>query len=75
MCIRDSLEKAADDYTNSFAELRPYADFFVVNVSSPNTPNLRELQDRDALAEILNRLHELNRGEKPRPVLVRSPPT
>ena len=68
------LEKAADDYANSFAELRPYADFFVVNVSSPNTPNLRELQDRDALAEILNRLHELNRGEKPRPVLVKVAP-
>lgn len=68
------LEKAADDYANSFAELRPYADFFVVNVSSPNTPNLRQLQDRDALGKILNRLHELNRGENRRPILVKVAP-
>src|SRR5262245_35529470 len=42
------LEKAAEDYANSFGVLRPHADFFVVNVSSPNTPNLRQLQDRAA---------------------------
>src|SRR6266513_2291924 len=47
------LERAAEDYASSLKALWPYADFFVVNVSSPNTPNLRQLQDRDALAEIL----------------------
>jgi dihydroorotate dehydrogenase len=47
------LEKASEDYANSFRLLREHADFFVVNVSSPNTPNLRQLQDKAALAEIL----------------------
>jgi dihydroorotate dehydrogenase len=47
------LEKAAEDYANSFRVLRPHLDFFVVNVSSPNTPNLRQLQDKAALDDIL----------------------
>jgi dihydroorotate dehydrogenase len=47
------LELAAEDYARSFRILRPYADFFVVNVSSPNTPGLRQLQDKAALSEIL----------------------
>src|SRR5882672_3933811 len=47
------LEKAAEDYANSFRVLREHADFFVVNVSSPNTPGLRQLQDKAALDEIL----------------------
>ncbi len=47
------LDKAAEDYANSFRILRGLADFFVVNVSSPNTPNLRQLQDKAALDEIL----------------------
>ena len=68
------LERAAEDYANSFNALRPYADFFVVNVSSPNTPNLRQLQDKAALSEILDRLHEQNRGDHPRPVLVKVAP-
>ena len=42
------LAEAATDYAFSFRILRPLADFFVVNVSSPNTPNLRQLQDRAA---------------------------
>jgi len=54
------LDKAADDYANSFRALRPFADFFVVNVSSPNTPNLRQLQDKAALDEILAALQEEN---------------
>jgi len=52
------LESAAEDYANSFRTLRPHADFFVVNVSSPNTPNLRQLQDKTALDEILAALQE-----------------
>ena len=53
-------EKVAEDYASSFRLLRPLADFFVVNVSSPNTPNLRELQDKAALGEILGALQEVN---------------
>ena len=54
------LEKAAEDYANSFRALWAQADFFVVNVSSPNTPNLRQLQDKAALDEILAALQEVN---------------
>jgi dihydroorotate dehydrogenase len=52
------LEKAAEDYAFSVRVLWPYCDFFVVNVSSPNTPNLRQLQDKEALAEILKAIEE-----------------
>ncbi len=54
------LDKAAEDYASSFKLLRDLADFFVVNVSSPNTPNLRQLQDKAALDEILAALQEEN---------------
>lgn len=66
------LEKAAEDYANSFRALRDYADFFVVNVSSPNTPNLRQLQDKAALDEILAALQQLNAARKP--ILVKIAP-
>jgi dihydroorotate dehydrogenase len=49
-------EQAASDYATSYKLLLPFGDYFVVNVSSPNTPNLRALQDRDALAEIIRTL-------------------
>jgi dihydroorotate dehydrogenase len=76
------LEKASEDYADSFRVLRDYADFFVVNVSSPNTPNLRQLQDKPALAGIFAALRELNNGRKPetggqavkRPILVKVAP-
>ncbi len=61
------LEDAADDYANSFRVLWPHADFFVVNVSSPNTPNLRQLQDKAALDEILAALQEVNAKQAQRP--------
>lgn len=54
------LEKAAEDYAATFRHLWSHVDFFVVNVSSPNTPNLRALQDRRALDEILAALQEVN---------------
>jgi dihydroorotate dehydrogenase len=60
------LKEAAEDYSNSFRALRDYADFFVVNVSSPNTPNLRQLQDRAALDEIFAALQEVN-SARPEP--------
>jgi dihydroorotate dehydrogenase len=66
------LEKAAEDYANSFRVLRELADFFVVNVSSPNTPNLRQLQDKAALAEIFAALQSENRSQKP--ILVKVAP-
>jgi dihydroorotate dehydrogenase len=55
------LPGAAQDYANSFRLLRPLADFFVVNVSSPNTPDLRQLQDKSALDEILAALQEIQK--------------
>ncbi|MFW5922622.1 MAG: quinone-dependent dihydroorotate dehydrogenase [Halodesulfurarchaeum sp.] len=50
------LEDAASDYLYTYERLAPHADFFVVNVSSPNTPGLRELQDREPLERILGTL-------------------
>ena len=55
------LENAAEDYAASFRLLRDYADFFVINVSSPNTPGLRQLQDKAALDEILAAISEIQR--------------
>ena len=72
------LERAAEDYANSFRALREYADFFVVNVSSPNTPNLRQLQDKAALDEILAALQQIQysgfRTTPIRPILVKVAP-
>jgi dihydroorotate dehydrogenase len=72
------LEKAAQDYADSFRVLRDHADFFVVNVSSPNTPNLRQLQDKAALDEILAALQEVNisaaPNSAPKPILVKVAP-
>ena len=47
------IEKAAEDYLASFQRLADYADYLVLNVSSPNTPNLRQLQDESRLRELL----------------------
>ncbi len=61
-------EDAIRDYEICFRELYPIVDYFVVNVSSPNTPGLRALQDREPLTKLLNRLQELNLqlgGRKP----------
>jgi len=66
-------ENAAGDYANSFRLLHSLADFFVVNVSSPNTPNLRQLQDKAALDEILAALQEIN-TPSPKPLLVKVAP-
>ncbi|WP_321516263.1 quinone-dependent dihydroorotate dehydrogenase [Marinifilum fragile] len=55
---------ASDDYINCFEALYPYVDYFVVNVSSPNTPNLRALQDKEPLKDLLNKLMGLNKIKK-----------
>lgn len=51
-------EEATSDYIKCFHALEPYVDYFVVNVSSPNTPNLRELQEKEPLKELLMTLQE-----------------
>jgi len=66
------LEKAAEDYADSFRALRDLADFFVVNVSSPNTPGLRQLQDKSALDEIFAAMQQENSTRKP--ILVKVAP-
>ncbi|MBI1178801.1 quinone-dependent dihydroorotate dehydrogenase [bacterium] len=68
------LEEAASDYVGSFKRLREFVDFFVVNVSSPNTPNLRQLQDKAALNEILAALQEENGTKNQKPILVKIAP-
>jgi dihydroorotate dehydrogenase len=55
------LDEASADYLYSFRALRPFGDYFVINVSSPNTPGLRELQETHRLSEIVHTL----RGEDP----------
>ena len=65
------LERAAEDYASSFRALWPHADFFVVNVSSPNTPDLRQLQDKAALDEILSALQAVNQESAARSVVSR----
>ncbi|NJL47633.1 MAG: quinone-dependent dihydroorotate dehydrogenase, partial [Leptolyngbyaceae cyanobacterium SM2_5_2] len=59
------LAAAAADYQASFQPLRPYGDYFVVNVSSPNTPGLRTLQAADQLSPILTALQAENLDHKP----------
>lgn len=59
------LDAAAADYLGSFRVLKTWGDYFVVNVSSPNTPGLRSLQDAAALSSILDALQQENQGQKP----------
>jgi dihydroorotate dehydrogenase len=68
-------ENALDDYVKCFEALHPYVHYFVVNVSSPNTPNLRALQDKEPLTEILSELKKLNSQKKnPKPILLKIAP-
>ena len=66
---------AINDYNFCFNSLFPYVDYFAVNVSSPNTPNLRELQDKKPLKKILVSLINLNSKKKKRkPILLKISP-
>ena len=68
-------EKAVEDYIQCFKTLYPYVDYFVVNVSSPNTPNLRALQQKKPLTDLLNTLQKLNQAtEKLKPILLKIAP-
>ncbi|PNQ72269.1 dihydroorotate dehydrogenase (quinone) [Hanstruepera neustonica] len=68
-------EEAVNDYKLCFNALFDYVDYFVVNVSSPNTPNLRELQDKEPLTKLLQTLKDLNsKKENPKPILLKIAP-
>lgn len=68
-------DDALADYEACFKDLYEVVDYFVVNVSSPNTPGLRELQDKEPLMRILNRLKELNEQMGvPKPLLLKIAP-
>ena len=68
-------EDAWKDYEICFRELFDFVDYFVVNVSSPNTPGLRELQEKDALHKILSHLQTINNAHtKPKPILLKIAP-
>ncbi|MEN9638596.1 MAG: dihydroorotate dehydrogenase, partial [Bacteroidota bacterium] len=68
-------EDAVKDYLICFDALRDVVDYFVVNVSSPNTPGLRELQEKGPLLEILRTLQDKNvSGSNPKPILLKIAP-
>ncbi len=68
-------EDAARDYALAFEALFPLVDYFVVNVSSPNTPNLRALQDKEPLTALLQNLKERNASKsKSKPILLKIAP-
>ncbi len=68
-------EEAWKDYEISFKELHPYVDYFVVNVSSPNTPGLRALQEKESLRKILMHLQMINNGKaQSKPILLKIAP-
>lgn len=62
-----NLEQAAEDYLMTFSRVAPYADYIAVNVSSPNTPDLRRLQEETRLNELLKVLSQANRERAAQP--------
>lgn len=68
-------EDATSDYVQNIQQLGPYADYIVINISSPNTPNLRDLQKADALSKLVGAcLEARNQLLKPLPLLVKLAP-
>jgi dihydroorotate dehydrogenase len=68
-------DRAVDDYLVCFEALFDEVDYFVVNVSSPNTPNLRDLQEKGPLTELLNTLQNRNNTkDNPKPILLKIAP-
>lgn len=68
-------EEATSDYEICFEALFDYVDYFVVNVSSPNTPNLRALQDKEPLTQLLQTLQNKNlERANPKPILLKIAP-
>lgn len=69
------IEAAAQDYEKAFIALAGVASYIAINVSSPNTPNLRELQDKEPLTALITRLQSLNQKlAKPVPLLLKIAP-
>src|SRR5689334_6643047 len=68
-------EEAWKDYETCFKGLHPYVDYFTVNVSSPNTPGLRELQEKESLRKILRHLQMINNAKlTAKPILLKISP-
>ncbi len=67
------LEQATDDYLYSFRMLRDFADYITLNISSPNTPGLRELQQPEKLSELLYAIGK-QAGTVPKPLVVKISP-
>lgn len=68
-------ETATDDYIQCFNSLYDVVDYFVVNVSSPNTPNLRDLQEKEPLTHLLLQLQDLNHKQlKVKPIFLKIAP-
>src|SRR5207249_2643543 len=67
------LEQATDDYLYSFRMLRDFADYITLNISSPNTPGLRELQEPEKLSELLHAIGS-EAGTAPKPLVVKISP-
>ena len=69
------IQNSVNDYEFCFNKLHPYVDYFAINISSPNTPNLRLLQKKDALLKILKRLTFLNNNKsKQKPIFIKISP-
>ena len=67
--------KAIDDYLNCFNNLYDYVDYFVINISSPNTPNLRDLQDKKPLTSLVRKLNlHRDKKKKRKPILLKISP-
>jgi dihydroorotate dehydrogenase len=67
------LEQATEDYLYSFRMLRDFADYITLNISSPNTPGLRELQEPERLSELLHAIGD-EAGTAPKPLVVKISP-
>jgi len=68
-------EQAVNDYLKCLDALHPFVDYFVVNVSSPNTPGLRALQEKEPLTEIMQSLYKRNKEkDHPKPILLKIAP-
>lgn len=70
-----SPENAVNDYIVCFQKLYDYVDYFAINVSSPNTPGLRQLQDKEPLHQLLSKIQAENRNRKnPKPLFLKIAP-
>lgn len=68
-------EEAYKDYEAGLTKLYPYVDYFVINISSPNTPNLRELQNKEPLKELIGKILDQRDAQKEKkPVLLKIAP-